>query len=127
MITSASNPRLKLVRRLESRRQRERLGLFACEGEDLVAAALDAGLEPVEALVDGERPVLLERLPRHELVSPPLLPEVASLAHPPRVVALFRTADLPRGPLPPVGLALWRVGDPGNVGTLVRAADALGP
>ncbi|MDQ3857646.1 MAG: RNA methyltransferase, partial [Actinomycetota bacterium] len=127
MITSASNPRLKLVRRLESRRQRERLGLFACEGEDLVAAALDAGLEPVEALVDGERPALLERLPRHELVAPALLGEAASLAHPPRVVALFRTADLPRGPLPPVGLALWRVGDPGNVGTLVRAADALGP
>ena len=29
--------------------------------------------------------------------------------------------------MPDVGLALWRVGDPGNVGTLVRAADALGP
>jgi TrmH family RNA methyltransferase len=28
---------------------------------------------------------------------------------------------------PPVGLALWHVGDPGNVGTLVRTADALGP
>jgi RNA methyltransferase, TrmH family len=26
-----------------------------------------------------------------------------------------------------VGLALWRVGDPGNVGTLIRTADALGP
>jgi TrmH family RNA methyltransferase len=26
-----------------------------------------------------------------------------------------------------VGLALWHVGDPGNVGTLIRAADALGP
>ncbi len=48
MITSASNPRLKLVRRLESRRQRERLGLFVCEGEDLVDAGLAAGAEPVE-------------------------------------------------------------------------------
>jgi TrmH family RNA methyltransferase len=104
VITSASNPRLKLVRRLESRRQRERLGLFVCEGEDLVAAALDAGLEPVEALVDGERPALLERLPRHELVAPALLAEVASLAHPPRLIALFRTADLPLGPLPPDAL-----------------------
>lgn len=127
MITSAANPRLKLVRRLESRRQRERLGLFVCEGEDLVAAALDAGLEPVEVLADAERPALLDRLPRHELVASALLAELSSLAHPPRVVAVFRTADLPRGPLPPVGLALWHVGDPGNVGTLVRAADALGP
>ncbi len=32
-----------------------------------------------------------------------------------------------RSGIPKVGLALWHVGDPGNVGTLFRAADALGP
>lgn len=128
MITSASNPRLRLVRRLESRSQRERLGLFVCEGEDLVVAALDAGLEPVEALVDAERPTLTERLPGAELAAPELLADVSTLGHPPRVLAIFRRGDLsvPRA-LPEVGLALWRVGDPGNVGTIVRAADALGP
>jgi TrmH family RNA methyltransferase len=47
------------------------------------------------------------------------------LAHPPRVVAVFRQADLPRG-IRPVTLALWHVGDPGNLGTLMRAADAFG-
>lgn len=130
MITSASNPRLKLIRKLQSRRGRERLGLFACEGEDLVEAALDAGLEPVEALVDAERPALLERLPAAELVEPRLLGSVSELAHHSRVIAVFRRADLPRlaaAAAPPVGLALWRVSDPGNVGTLVRSADALGP
>jgi len=127
VITSASNPRLKLVRRLDSRSQRERLGLLVAEGEDLVAAALDAGLEPVDALVDAERPALVERLPGAELVSPALLAPLASLPHPPRVLAVFRRADLPAGTDAPVGLALWRVHDPGNVGTLVRAADALGP
>jgi len=130
MITSASNPRLKLVRKLEARRARERLGLFACEGEDLVAAALDAGLEPVDALVDPERPVLLERLRAVEEVEPKLLAAVSGLAHPPRLIAIFRTADLPRlggGVAPPAGLALWHVSDPGNVGTLLRSADALGP
>jgi len=40
-------------------------------------------------------------------------------------VAVFRQADLPRG-IRPVTLALWHVGDPGNVGTLLRAADAFG-
>jgi RNA methyltransferase, TrmH family len=127
VITSAANPRLKLVRRLESRRQRERLGLFAVEGEDAVAAGLDAGLEPVEALVDAERPALGERLPRAEAVAPELMRELSTLAHPARVIAVFRSADLPRGVEAPVGLALWRVHDPGNVGTLIRAADALGP
>jgi TrmH family RNA methyltransferase len=127
IITSAANPRLKLVRKLESRRQREKLGLFACEGEDLVAAGLDAGLEPVEALVDGERPALVERLSAAEAVAPGLMAGVSTLPHPARVVAVFRRADLPRGVEPPVGLALWRVADPGNLGTLLRTADALGP
>ncbi len=60
-----------------------------------------------------------------EDVAPELLAEVSALAHPPRVVAVFRRDDLPRGTLP-VTLALWQVGDPGNVGTLLRAADAFG-
>jgi TrmH family RNA methyltransferase len=127
VITSAANPRLKLVRKLAARRQREKLGLFVCEGEDLVTAALDAGLDPVEALVDAERPALLERVPRAEEVASELMSEISTLAHPARVVAVFRRADLPRGTDAPTGLALWHVADPGNVGTLIRAADALGP
>ena len=60
-----------------------------------------------------------------EDVEPELLAEVSLLAHPPRVVAVFRREDLPRGARQ-VTLALWHVGDPGNVGTLLRAADAFG-
>ena len=130
MITSAANPRLKLVRKLAARRQREQLGLFVAEGEDLVEAALDAGVQPVEVLVDAERPVLTRRLADAEAVAPALLAAVSTLGHPARVVAVFRRSDLPalvRDAAPPVGLALWRVGDPGNLGTLIRAADALGP
>ena len=127
MITSASNPRLKLVRKLASGRQRAKLGLFVCEGEDLVAAGLAAGIRPVEVLVDAERPVELPGLRDAEEVEPGLLGELSSLAHPPRIVAVFRRADLPRELAAPTGLALWHVGDPGNVGTLIRTADALGP
>jgi TrmH family RNA methyltransferase len=125
VITSPANARLKLVRKLASARQRAKLGLFVCEGEDLVAAGIEAGLRPVEALVDGERPFELPGL-EAEAVEPRLLAEISSLAHPPRVVAVFRTADLPHELTSSVGLALWRVADPGNVGTLIRTADALG-
>jgi TrmH family RNA methyltransferase len=127
VITSAANQRLKLLRRLRSRRGRERLGLFACEGEDLVTAGLEAGLEPVEALLDAERPALVERLPHADTVAPALMAELSTLGHPPRVIAVFRRADLPASTGPPTTLALWHVADPGNIGTLVRAADALGP
>jgi TrmH family RNA methyltransferase len=54
-----------------------------------------------------------------------LLAEVSTLGHPPRVIAVYRRADLPRA-VRPVTLALWRVGDPGNVGTLFRSAAAFG-
>jgi RNA methyltransferase, TrmH family len=114
VITSRDNERLKLVRKLADRRWRDKLGLFVAEGEDLLAAAHEAGVEPVDVLVAGED------------VEEQLLGEVSTLAHPARVLAVFRRGDLPVG-VRAATLALWSVGDPGNVGTLVRAADALGP
>jgi TrmH family RNA methyltransferase len=114
LITSASNPTLKLVRKLlAQKRKREELGLFVAEGEDLVEAAAAAGIEPVELLVAGET------------VEPELLAALSTLPHPARVVAVYRIADLPREPRETT-LALWRVVDPGNVGTLLRTADAFG-
>jgi RNA methyltransferase, TrmH family len=114
VITSTTNPKLKLVRKLlAQKRKRDELGLFAVEGEDLVDAARAAGLEPVELLEAGET------------VAPELLAELSTLPHPARVIGVFRSTDLPREPRETT-LALWRVRDPGNVGTLLRAADAFG-
>ena len=94
MITSRENPKLKLVRKLAARRQRDKLGLYVCEGEDLVAAALEGGWELETALVDAARPPDL-RLPRPEQVASHLLAEVSSLGHAPRVIAeAALTADL---------------------------------
>jgi TrmH family RNA methyltransferase len=78
-----------------------------------VGAAAAASIEPVELLVAGED------------VLPELLAQVSTLGHAPRVIGVFRTEDLPSG-TPDVILALWRVTDPGNVGTLLRTADAFG-
>jgi RNA methyltransferase, TrmH family len=98
---------------LSAPKHREQTGLFAVESEDLVEAAAAAGIEPVELFVAGEN------------VAPELLAEVSTLGHAPRAVGVFRAGDLPRGSRD-VTLALWRVSDPGNVGTLIRTADAFG-
>jgi TrmH family RNA methyltransferase len=111
VIVSRDNERLKLVRKLRDRRWRDKLGLFFVEGEDLVDAAT---AEPVDVLRAGED------------VEPKLLAEVSTAAHPPRVVAVYRRDDLPPWEARPATLALWHLADPGNVGTLVRTADAFG-
>ena len=114
VITARTNPTLKLVRKLiAQKRKRAELGLFVVEGEDLVEAARAAGIEPIELLVAGET------------VEEELLAELSTLPHPARAIGVYRQADLPRGERETT-LALWRVGDPGNVGTLLRAADAFG-
>ncbi|HEX4519457.1 MAG TPA: RNA methyltransferase [Gaiellaceae bacterium] len=110
LISSPDNEKLKLVRKLRERRWREKLGLFVCEGEDLVAAAT---VEAVELLVAGEN------------VEPALLAGVSTAAHPPRVIGIYRRADLPGTSRRPATLALWHISDPGNVGTLIRTADAF--
>jgi RNA methyltransferase, TrmH family len=111
VITSSDNERLKLVRKLHDKRWRDKLGLFFVEGEDAVDAAT-AG--PVELLVAGDN------------VAPELLAEVSTAAHPPRVIGVYRRDDLPRGRDRPVALELHAVADPGNIGTLIRSADAFG-
>ena len=72
----------------------------------------------------------MELLVAGENVSPEVLASVSGLPHPSRRIAVFQRDDLPRldpGAAPPAGLALWQVGDPGNLGTILRSADALGP
>lgn len=123
MISSATNPRLKRARRLQGRRARSLLGLFTAEGEDLLAAALAVGIVPEEVLAVPGATLPVEAIE----VEPALLAAVGTLGHPARVLATFRTADLPAVADADLALELHGVRDPGNVGTLLRSLAALGP
>ena len=111
MITSSDNAQLKLIRKLQRKKAREETGLFAAEGEDLVEAAEAAGWEAEVLLRSGED------------VEPDLLDRVSSLGSGSRVVGIYRQrwAEA-RGRL---SVYLHGVGDPGNVGAVIRSAHAL--
>lgn len=118
MITSPRNEKLKLVRRLAERRGRDREGLFATEGEDLLAAGRAAGWAPTDVLVAAGSGLAGTE------IDPGLLAEVSSLASGTRTIAIW---SLP-GPSPLTAgpcVYLHGVADPGNVGTIIRTATAL--
>ncbi|HET6570896.1 MAG TPA: RNA methyltransferase [Solirubrobacterales bacterium] len=117
MICSPHNEKLKLVRKLRERRQRDREGLFATEGEDLVEAGLAAGAEPRFVLVAAGSGLTGEE------VEPRLLAEVSTLGSGTRAIAVWPQGWAERAAAPCV--YLHGVRDPGNVGTIVRTADGL--
>ena len=119
MIESPHNEKLKLVRKLHERKHREREGLFVTEGEDLLEAGLAAGAEPRFVLVAAGSGL------EGDVVEPGLLANVSSLGSGTRTIAVWpqRWADPAQVGSPCV--YLHGVGDPGNVGTVIRTADAL--
>ncbi|HXR29574.1 MAG TPA: RNA methyltransferase [Solirubrobacterales bacterium] len=117
MIESPQNEKLKLVRKLRERKHREREKAFVSEGEDLVEAGLAAGAQP-RFLLSAAGSGL-----GGEEVEPELLASVSSLGSGTRAIAVWPQRWVEAGGAP--CLYLHGVGDPGNVGAIVRSAHAL--
>lgn len=140
MITSTGNPRIKAIRALRSRKEREYSGIFFVEGIRLVAEALQLQVD-VETLVVA--PELLASEFARELVADARGSSVPVLEVSRQVFESMSSKEGPQGiaavvrqvwePLPSVRLegtdswvALHSVQDPGNVGTILRTCDAVG-
>src|SRR5882724_1434620 len=109
-ITSPQNEKLKLVRKLQQRKHREREGLFVGEGEDIVAAAASAGREPVELLTAAGAGL------GGTEVEPALLDAVSALGSGTRALGIWRSEESPiEGQV--IGY-LHGLGDPANVGAI---------
>lgn len=122
IIRSPHNPKLKELRRLQRRRERERSSRFLAEGEDLIVAAQLAGRPAVEGYRTQDAGPAMEGFVE---VDAHLLAQVSSLGSGTRVIGVYeqRFLDAPLGPL---CVYLHGLSDPGNVGTILRAAEAFG-
>lgn len=137
-LTSTSSDRVKAVRALHSRSGRRRAGRFLVEGPQAVRSALDAGVVIHELYVDDDARVafsdIIDRVLEHgsavitadarvlaamgETDHPQGVLAVCSLIHTGRLDEILQTSA-------PV-IVLDRVSDPGNVGTIIRTAHAVG-
>lgn len=124
-ITSRKNPLLQQVKKLfSSRREREQTGLFAADGTKLLeeAAKYCPGLETA-ILSDGVEVLLPERV-RIIRVPGDVMESISPMASPQGAVFLCRLPEkTPFRPVP--GMLLDGIQDPGNLGTILRTADAL--
>jgi TrmH family RNA methyltransferase len=119
-ITSHDNQKLKEIRKLRQRRRwRERAGLFVAEGEDLLSSADASGWIAIERYVAAGSG--LEGVE----VDPAVLAGASGLNSGTRALAVYeeRWAPAPAGPL---CVYLYGVHDPGNVGAVLRSAQAFG-
>jgi TrmH family RNA methyltransferase len=140
VITSSRNQRIIEARKLRQRKHRRRQGRFLVEGLQLLHMALDAGVQPMEVFycerqfVGSEAPALLDRFRQAgaDLVAvlPPVMETLSERDTPQGIVATFAMLEASLPTLRLTGRELVvvvdRLQDPGNLGTLIRTADAVG-
>lgn len=136
-LTSTRNPRVRAAAALSRGRERRATGRHLAEGPNAVSAAINAGLaETVFVTPDGQRLLAVDdqrvrdgqSMPDVVVVSEAVLDHITDAVTPQPICAVVvtPTADIDRLVSTMDVLVLDAVADPGNVGTLVRTAQAFG-
>lgn len=139
-ITSLSNPIIKDIKALTNKKDREESGAFMAEGLKLVIDALELGWT-IRTLIyakSARSKPLVEQVAVKTVASGGLVLEVSEKVlssvtrrdNPQMVVGIFEQRwmrlDQLKPETPETLVALDRVRDPGNLGTIIRTADAAG-
>jgi RNA methyltransferase, TrmH family len=123
-ITSSKNPIVKLVKSLADKKSRKETGLFVAEGLAMLERAMAMGWKP-EHFVSTKPQFIWDDI-KPSLVTDKLMAELSALNNPQDVLAVFRHRFQPHPTRTGTWLALEEIRDPGNLGTIIRTADAAG-
>ena len=138
LITSRQNPRFKFLRSLHKRKYRQREGRFLVEGIRIVEEALERGgdldvlVYAPELLVSPRARALADRVaPEHRwALSSDLFRTISLRDQPQGVAAVLRIEETPLDAIPMAQdmlvLVAYQLRDPGNLGCIIRSADAAG-
>lgn len=123
-IASAQNPIIKLIRSLSEKKFRRETGLFVAEGWDMLNRARKQGWVP-EHLLSTE-PISPWGATQPLLVSEKIVASLSSQSNPHSALAAFKQRYASGITQSGVWVALEHMRDPGNLGTIIRTADAVG-
>ncbi len=123
-ITSQQNPHVKLVRSLEDKKARREHGLFVAEGLNMLERAAACGWEP--ELYLATKPAWIWDAHKPLLVSDKIMSVLSAQNNAHDVLATFKQRWQPHPLKSGLWLALEDIRDPGNLGTIIRTADAAG-
>ena len=121
---SLSKKNIKLLQSLRRKKDRQKLGLFVVEGKKSVKEFMESKrFQLHEIFVTSD---LMENYPNAIEISLQDLKKVSSLVNPDDCIAVFEIPTSPVAEGKELTLALDRITDPGNLGTIIRLADWFG-
>ena len=121
-ISSSQNPTIKLIRSLDDKKGRREAGLFVAEGHQMLDRAEALGFEP-QHLLATKHPHIFDEV-KPFIVTEKLMAELSAQNNPHEVLATFKQRWQPHPTKEGTWLALEEIRDPGNLGTIIRTADA---
>ena len=125
-ITSPQNPYLQHVKKLRAvRKYRYANRAFLADGSKLVEEAIRWGLTPEAILTREGVPFPVPEGVRHIIISDRLMKDVSRMDTPQGVMAVCPMPEQRAPELVPGCLILDGIQDPGNLGTILRTADAF--
>ena len=125
VLSSRKNPLVTHIKKLSANKgYRRQCGEFFCEGQKLLAEALESGAVLSSVIFSGDQPMLPQGV-RAVKASEDIIASISQMKSPPQVVFVCKIPDLQRPLVSGKHMVLENMQDPGNIGTIIRTANAF--